>query len=846
MRSANLLFKIFLVPFTRFGFNLVKPHPSVKDSERIRLAQLSAGLALASAFLNIGGFFAVYSLFGLDLKSISLLINVFVALLAYGFSKTKNSSFGGLILVLYPLVNGVIVVAAGTNNPGFSLFTTIPVAFIYASIFLSTKWLVGLTVLVSATTFLMPLVIPDIDVNSVNTAGGQFMQWGVLFIIISVSRNIIERERLADYQKVNKKLQDFQLELEERVERRTIELNLASDLGLVLSQVRELDALLEQSVQLIHDRYALYYVQIYLTDIHNKNLVLQAGFGEVGKQLKQRGHRLSIDVNSLNGQAAYEKRTIIIENTSTSKTFRPNILLPLTQSEMCIPLLVGDRVVGVLDIQSSKPDYFSNEKLPGYNSLAGQLAIAIENTRLLEQAIQSSLELENEAKNRTFEGWQNYLDAIHNHEYLGAVYSNGIVRSTTQKFPPVDEGEILEIPLRISGTTIGAIQVERKEEQMDADGHSRIINAVAEQAARQLENLRLLNQAKQYQFEAETTIKRVTRESWHSFHEETQSGELGYVYDNNKVMPLNSNTKFQESGLTLNESIKINNENIGELVFTGLETMDESTMELVRTVTEQLSIHLENLRLTEQTQRALWETDTLYNIISELNSIKDYNAILQVLSKHTILNNIDQSLVMFIFDKPFSVDKTPEWVIPIAAQLTTENQLAERYPLNAFEVEPNTLFTNSTVVIENIENDPRLDRITRTLFKDVFNAESSVIIPLLIGEQSLGFIMGNFGRPTQFEEKEIQRLSTVASQVAITVQGMRLLEETMARARREQLLREVANQVNNASGTDSILRRAAEQVGKAIKKPVYVYIGENFDQTITNVGENDVGNNGYK
>jgi GAF domain-containing protein len=86
--------------------------------------------------------------------------------------------------------------------------------------------------------------------------------------------------------------------------------------------------------------------------------------------------------------------------------------------------------------------------------------------------------------------------------------------------------------------------------------------------------------------------------------------------------------------------------------------------------------------------------------------------------------------------------------------------------------------------------------------------------------------MGNFGRQRAFNDAEILRLTTIANQVAIAVQGMQLLEQTLARARREQLLREVTNHVNSAAGTDAILRNAVEEIGRALKRPAYIFLGK--------------------
>jgi PAS domain S-box-containing protein len=252
--------------------------------------------------------------------------------------------------------------------------------------------------------------------------------------------------------------------------------------------------------------------------------------------------------------------------------------------------------------------------------------------------------------------------------------------------------------------------------------------------------------------------------------------------------------------------------------------------DFIEQVVDQVALALESARLFSQTQQALSETDTLYNIISDLNAARNYESILQVLSQRTILSGADQSLIMFAFDQPLGHTQYPEWAIPIAYQSNVNVTFAERYPISAFEAELGTLFTSKTVVLEDIAHDPLLDRITRALFEDAFYARSTIIVPLMLGDQSIGFIMANYGENKIFSDPEIKRLSTIANQVAIAVQGMQLLENTAARARREQLLRELTNQVNTAVGTDAILRQAAERVGKALKRPTFIYLGESSSQ----------------
>ncbi|MBU1880011.1 MAG: GAF domain-containing protein, partial [Chloroflexi bacterium] len=201
--------------------------------------------------------------------------------------------------------------------------------------------------------------------------------------------------------------------LEERVAERTRNLELAAEVGRSVSQVRALDVMLRDACELIRKEFDLYYTQVYLTDPSQRNLILEAGTGEVGAQLLARGHRLQLNTGSINGRAAVEKRTVVISDTAESATFRPNALLPDTRGEMAVPLIVGEKVVGVLDMQSSQPGVLNEEVLPAFEALAGQLAVAIQNANLLAETEQARAEVEKQAARLVRTGWNEYMDAIH-------------------------------------------------------------------------------------------------------------------------------------------------------------------------------------------------------------------------------------------------------------------------------------------------------------------------------------------------------------------------------------------------------------------------------------------------
>jgi PAS domain S-box-containing protein len=189
-------------------------------------------------------------------------------------------------------------------------------------------------------------------------------------------------------------LRDLVQNLENRVADRTRDLSLASDVGRNVSTIRDVDDLLKQAVHIIQNYFNLYYVQIYLVNSEGNTLNLKAAEGHAAERLLKQGHFLNIDAFSINGTAALAKRPVLVPFTYDNPLFRPNPLLPDTRSEMAVPLIYADQVLGVLSLQSTEPYAFSEENLPAFESLAGQLAVAMENAALFTERDDTSRALQ--------------------------------------------------------------------------------------------------------------------------------------------------------------------------------------------------------------------------------------------------------------------------------------------------------------------------------------------------------------------------------------------------------------------------------------------------------------------
>ena len=176
-------------------------------------------------------------------------------------------------------------------------------------------------------------------------------------------------------------LRDLVSNLETRIAARTQDLNLAANIGRQVSQARNLDDVLTEATTAMKDQFGLYQVQVYLTDPRKENLILRASDGFAGSRLLEAGHQLPIDEESLNGSTAYNKQAVIVADTHKNKKFRPHPLLPDTRSEMVVPLILDEDVLGVIDLQSTEANSLTEDVLPAFTVLAGQLAIAILNAR---------------------------------------------------------------------------------------------------------------------------------------------------------------------------------------------------------------------------------------------------------------------------------------------------------------------------------------------------------------------------------------------------------------------------------------------------------------------------------
>ena len=175
------------------------------------------------------------------------------------------------------------------------------------------------------------------------------------------------------------------LRLFEQNEKRAHELGTVAAVSTTASTVLNPDELLQTVVDLTKERFNLYHVHVYLADEAWKTLLLAAGAGEIGRQMVADGWNIPMDHQlSIVASAARNRQSVINNNITRERHtgFLSNYLLPDTRSELAVPMIVGEKLLGVFDVQADRANYFSEEDASIYSTLAAQVGVALQNARL--------------------------------------------------------------------------------------------------------------------------------------------------------------------------------------------------------------------------------------------------------------------------------------------------------------------------------------------------------------------------------------------------------------------------------------------------------------------------------
>lgn len=225
------------------------------------------------------------------------------------------------------------------------------------------------------------------------------IQSGEQRLFLALVRDITERKRA-----------------EEALARRAMQLQTSAEVSHAASSILDPNELIQKVVDLIRERFDLYYVGLFLVDHMGTSggesgewAVLRAGTGEAGREMVKQRHKLNIGSGSMIGWCIANKKPRIALDVGEDAVRFENPLLPDTRSELALPLVSRGKVIGALSIQSSQEAAFSEEDIAVLQTMAGQIANSIESARLYKQTQAALEELETTHRSYLWQAWGDYI-----------------------------------------------------------------------------------------------------------------------------------------------------------------------------------------------------------------------------------------------------------------------------------------------------------------------------------------------------------------------------------------------------------------------------------------------------
>jgi PAS domain S-box-containing protein len=646
------------------------------------------------------------------------------------------------------------------------------------------------------------------------------------------------------------------------LQRRATLLGLNAEVARAAAAVRDPAELLQSSVNLISERFDFYHAGLFLLDDAREWAVLRAANSAGGQRMLARGHRLRVGQQGIVGFVASSGQARVALDVGADAVHFANPDLPATRSEMAVPLRVRETIIGVLDVQSVQANAFSHEDTDVLQSLADQIALAIENARLFQEAQQRLAELQAMQREARGAGW------LSGPEQASAFRYDGLEVSSLAEPPegdPTLARDRLAIPLQFGDQALGRLELRRADEAFTSDDLE-LTTAIADRMALALESAQLFQQTRSRaqqlaalsevtieltgpQLNAQQALEQICRGALRVFEIDgagvwlpvgTDEVELAVSLNAGQLSQAGRRVKVGEglagAVFATRQALRLDDyphwpgaaewpeapfqsvlavpmlwqgQALGVLMLTHAQpdrkfTADEER--IAQLYASQGASTLDNARLFAETQQRLTELGAINNIS-------------QALATQLAL----EPLLKLVGDQVFSIFGVRNGFVALYDSQTRMMEFP--YFLEAGQVQtvlPRPLGQGLTSVVINTRRplliNHNADQRTAELgaYQQGAPARSWLGVPIPSGDNVIGVLsVQDTEREGLFGEADIRLLSTIAANAGVAIRNARLFQETELRAEQLATINEISRDLAAQLDVQSLSERLVDRLRTA-------------------------------
>ena len=516
---------------------LLSPPVFAGDEEKTRVARLLNGIIWTLLVLTIliAPITIVISSDATD-RTVSMVIIgimvpsllVFLWLVHRGRSQLTSTLILLLLLIIFTVSSIFFGGVRSADAAGFLLL------IVMASLLLGRRATIVYSIIITLDVSILAWIentyenIPIIPLSAQSFIGDVVIFLGIFFLVVILMGFALNdlTEALERARSNQQELTDRNLELRANrdtlqatttnLERRNKQVRLASEVARDVSAAQDVEQLLKRAAILTKNRFDLYYTGLYLIDERRESAALKAASGHGAKRALEQRFQARIGGKDALGQVLSTGRPYLVGDTEQDDAFVKRTLFPDTRSELILPLRVGNRIIGAFDFKAQYAHTFINEDVVVFQTMVDQVAVAIENVRLLSKMQQTMREMEIASGRYTREAW----DTIGRRagKSLGYRYRGQDIEPA-EEYPPEareawrqgrsvvitqpyreDDGQsgtnVAAVPIKFRDQVIAMFRLSSKENTI-SDQTISLVEEAADRLALALENARLLEETQQ-------------------------------------------------------------------------------------------------------------------------------------------------------------------------------------------------------------------------------------------------------------------------------------------------------------------------------------------------------------